>query len=73
MVQTLPASRIYDSDGNYLEEFIDAAYQQALDEILSGCDKYYTTELIETTLSYSDKRWLLNMSSDLLSALCGGE
>ena len=73
MVQTLPSGRIYDSDGNYLEEFIAAAYQQALDEVLSGCDKYYTTELIETTLSYSDKRWLLNMSSDLLSALCGGE
>ena len=73
MVEELPSGKIYDEDGNYLESFTDAAYEQALDVVLSECEKYYTTVILELDLTYSDRKWLLNISPDLLSALCGGE
>ena len=73
LVEELHSAKIYDENGNYLESFTNAAYDQALDEVLSDCEKYYTTVPIDLTLSYSDKQWLLNMSPELLSASCGGE
>lgn len=72
LVEDLPRSQIYDDNNQYLPEVTDEAYLNALKDILSDAEKYYTSEELELSLVYEDGRWQVLAGSELLKALNGG-
>lgn len=67
-----PKSQVYDADGAYFEAVTDEVYRKALTEALSVADKYITSAEFDVHVDYSDGKWLMSTSPELISALSGG-
>ncbi len=63
---------VYDADRHYLPEVAERAYLAALDAVLAQPEKYYTEDELTLSLTYTDGRWQMLMSPELLRALGGG-
>ena len=50
----------------------EQAYLAALDAVLAHAEKYYTEDELTLSLTYTDGRWQMLMSPELLRALGGG-
>lgn len=72
IVQTRPASQVYDASGGYLEAVTDEVYRKALTEVLSDPSKYYTPSEFDVELEYRSGKWMMSMNRDFLNALTGG-
>ena len=72
IVETRSASEIYDEDRHYLPAVTQEAYLAALDAVLAHAEQYYTEDELSLSLTYTDGRWQLLMSQELLRALGGG-
>ena len=72
IVQTRPASQVYDETGGYLKSVTDEVYHKALTEELSDPSKYYSSSEFDVELEYCDGKWMMSMNRDFLNALTGG-
>lgn len=72
IVQTRPASQVYDATGGYLETVTDEVYRKAMTETLAEPSKYYSSSEFDVELEYRDGRWMMSMNRDFLNALTGG-
>ena len=72
MVDRLSKNEIYDSSGEYLDEFVSKAYEEAADITLSHSDDFYSYVVIDIDLIYRNNSWLINTNQELLTALSGG-
>ena len=72
IVEERSASEIYDEDRHYLPAVTEEAYLAALDAVLVHAEEYYTEEELSLSLTYTDGRWQMLMSPELLRALGGG-
>ena len=72
IVQTRPASQVYDESGGYLKSVTDEVYHKALTEELSDPSKYYSSSEFDVELEYCDGKWMMSMNRDFLNALTGG-
>ena len=63
---------IYDEHDNYLTSVTQEAYDASLSSVISHATSYYTSAELEIELSYTNGRWLIVTSQDMLNALMGG-
>ena len=72
IVEQSNPNEVYDADRHYLPEVTERAYLAALDAVLAHAEKYYTEDELTLSLTYTDGRWQMLMSPELLRALGGG-
>ena len=72
IVESRSRSQVYDDNGDYLESVTDEVYRKALTEALNNASKYYTSAELEINVDYTDGRWMMSTSPELISALLGG-
>lgn len=72
IVESRPASEVYDENNKYLPSVSDEAYSAALSSVISHASSYYTSAVIDIELTYADGRWLIVTNQDMLNALMGG-
>ena len=72
IVESSNPNEVYDADRHYLPEVTERAYLAALDAVLTHAEKYYTEDELALSLTYTDGRWQMLMSPELLRALSGG-
>lgn len=72
IVQTRPASQVYDAEGNYLRAVTDEVYRKALSQAVENAGKYYTSAQFDVELDYENGRWLITTDPRLITALTGG-
>ncbi|MDO5444711.1 MAG: hypothetical protein Q4F31_03725 [Eubacteriales bacterium] len=72
IVETRSRSQVYDDEGNYLESVTDEVYRKALTEALNNAAKYYTSSELDIEVDYTDGKWMMSTSPELISALLGG-
>ena len=71
LVRTLPMTEIYDENGEYLPSLAETAYRDALKDVLSHAEEYYTFTGVELELLESNGTWLVVPSERLVSTLSG--
>ena len=64
-------SAIYDSDGNYREDYIRDTLLAAAQKALEDNSQMTETELT-LQLTHQDGQWLVNADQALLRVICGG-
>lgn len=72
LVESRPASEVYDENDKYLPAVTEEAYSAALASVLTHASSYYTSTVIELELNYHDGEWLIVTNRDMLNALMGG-
>ena len=72
IVEQSNPNEVYDADRHYLPEVTERAYLAALDAVLSHAEKYYAEDELTLSLTYTDGRWQMLMSPELLRARGGG-
>ena len=72
IVESSNPNDVYDADRHYLPAVTERAYLAALDAVLAHADQYYTEDELALSLTYTDGRWQMLMSPELLRALGGG-
>ena len=72
IVETRPASQIYDASGEYLSEVTQEAYAAAVESALAHAEDYYTTVRFTAEMVHEDGTWLVVPTQSLLRALTGG-
>ena len=65
-------SDVYDDDGNYREELVYAALEDAVRDAVQDVSPYTYTRELTMRMSYLDGRWLVAADNELLTALTGG-
>ena len=63
---------VYDEDGNYRTELLEAALREAAAEAFADAAAHTVTREITVRLSYADGEWLIAADNQLLSALTSG-
>jgi hypothetical protein len=71
-VRTRPVSEVYDEEQHMLSSVTEEAYLLALAHVLEGAEGYYSYVDFDLTMDYSEGRWQIRTSPELLSALNGG-
>ena len=71
LARELDRAEIYDENDEYLPEFTDKVYIEAVKTVLSHAEDYYTTSGIELELVYADESWQIQLNDALTSALTG--
>lgn len=72
IVESRSTSEVYDEDKHYLPAVTEEAYLAALDAVLAHAEDYYDETELTVALTYTDGRWQMLMSPELLRALSGG-
>ena len=72
IVDSSNPNEVYDADRHYLPEVTERAYLAALDAVLAHAETYYAEDELSLSLTYTDGRWQMLMSPELLRALGGG-
>lgn len=72
IVESRTKSQVFDENGDYLESVTDEVFRKALTEALQDCTKYYTSSELTVSVEYTDGRWVMSTSPELVSALLGG-
>ncbi len=72
LVESRPASEVYDENDKYLPAVTEEAYSAALASVLSHASSYYTSTVIDLQLTYRNGEWLIVTNQDMLNALMGG-
>ena len=72
LVQNRSVSEVYDENRRYRPEVANEAYLAALNVVLQNAPAYYSETEFELSLAYTDGRWQLLASPELLRALAGG-
>ena len=72
IVEQSNPNEVYDADRHYLPEVTERAYLAALDAVLAHAEKFYAEDELTLSLTYTDGRWQMLMSPELLRALGGG-
>ena len=63
---------VYDEDGNYRTELLEAALRESAAEAFADAAAHTVTREITVRLSYADGEWLIAADNQLLSALTSG-
>ncbi len=69
--EDLPQSQVVDEQGNYLPEFTERAYLEALQTLLERPERYRTSVGLNLQLYYTTEGWRIITDSQLLQALSG--
>ncbi len=72
MVETKRKSEVYDENDNYRQDVLNNLYEEAVQNILSEPEKYYSSSDILLDLNYSDGEWKVAHNPALKLALAGG-
>ena len=72
IVERSNPNEVYDADRHYLPEVTEKAYLAALDAVLAHAETYYAEDELSLSLTYTDGRWQMLMSPELLRVLGGG-
>ena len=62
-------SEVYNDDGGFKAEVIDAAYEAAIFSRLENIDRYLRTASLSLKLKYASGEWRLENAQDIMSAL----
>ena len=62
---------VYDENGEYLPSLAETAYREALRDVISRAEEYYTNTGITLELRESKGTWLVVPDERLISALSG--
>jgi len=63
---------LYDENGEYTEEFINRAFNNAVVIMLENAPAYYVTRQIDVDLYFENAEWLIRISDDLMLCMFGG-
>lgn len=72
IVQSRSVSEVYDENRRYRPEVANEAYLAALNVVLQNAPAYYAETQFDLSLAYTDGRWQILASPELLRALAGG-
>ena len=72
IVESRSTGEVYDEDKHYLPAVTQEAYLAALDAVLANAEAFYDEAELTVALTYTDGRWQMLMSPELLRALSGG-
>lgn len=72
IVESRPASEVYDEEKKYLPSVTEEAYSAAIASVISHASSYYTSTVIDIELTYSNGQWLIVTNQAMLNALMGG-
>ena len=67
-----PNSKVYDSEGNYLQSVTDEVYEKAMADAIANAENYYTSAEFTVNIDYIDGQWLMQTPGELITALAGG-
>ena len=70
-VNERPLQEIYSDDGQFREEVVHQALEEALDARLAQSERYLSTENVVLHLIYEDGRWKILPEDELWNALSG--
>ena len=71
LVRSLPMTEVYDENGEYLPSLAETAYREALRDVISHAEDYYTYTGITLELRESNGTWLIVPDERLISVLSG--
>ena len=71
LVRSLPMTDVYDENGEYLPSLAETAYREALRDVISRAEEYYTNTGITLELRESKGTWLVVPDERLISVLSG--
>ncbi len=71
LVRSLPMTEVYDENGEYLPSLAETAYREALRDVISHAEDYYTYTGITMELRESNGTWLIVPDERLISVLSG--
>ena len=71
LVRSLPMTEVYDENGEYLPSLAETAYREALRDVISHAEDYYTNTGITLELRESNGTWLIVPDERLISVLSG--
>ncbi|MCR5598331.1 MAG: phosphodiester glycosidase family protein [Lachnospiraceae bacterium] len=72
-VQSHPKDEVYDEKNNYLDGITDLMYERAVKSVVGGGKSYfYSFDLLQVEMEYTDGRWQIVMDDELKNVLNGG-
>ncbi len=72
-VQSHPKDEVYDEKNNYLDGITDLMYERAVKSVVGGGKSYfYSFDLLQVEMEYTDGRWQIVMDDELRNVLNGG-
>lgn len=72
IVKTRSRGEVFDEEENYLPSVPEEVYHQAYAKAIDNAGGYITSSQITIPLELVDGKWLIAVSSDLITALSGG-